>query len=144
MVDRAIDIRISLSNYKSQSENSWIWRYGILAEVNGLSMSLIFNTLLNFFFFLSFQIWNEWCGMGRLGFPEQVRFFLNIIWLMTQEFSLMKECVDSDYSGFFVAQRFYLKNKKIQCSFKIKAFLDRIMQRNSMKYRFVPHAIVVN
>lgn len=24
----------------------------------------------------------------------------------------MKECVDSDYSGFFVAQRFYLKNKK--------------------------------
>lgn len=56
----------------------------------------------------------------------------------------MKECVDSDYSGFFVAQRFYLKNKKIQCSFKIKAFLDRIMQRNSMKYRFVPHAIVVN
>lgn len=63
---------------------------------------------------------------------------------MTQEFSLMKECVDSDYSGFFVAQRFYLKNKKIQCSFKIKAFLDRIMQRNSMKYRFVPQAIVVN
>lgn len=144
MVDRAIDIRISLSNYKSQSENSWIWRYGILAEVNGLSMSLIFNTLLNFFFFLSFQIWNEWCGMGRLGFPRTGPFFKNIIWLMTQEFSLMKECVDSDYSGFFVAQRFYLKNKKIQCSFKIKAFLDRIMQRNSMKYRFVPHAIVVN
>lgn len=140
MVDRAIDIRISLSNYKSQSENSRIWRYGILAEVNGLSMSLIFNTLLNFFSFSLFKF--EMNGVGWVDWVSQNRsVFLNIIWLMTQEFSLMKECVDS---GFFVAERFYLKNKKIQCSFKIKAFLDRIMQRNSMKYRFVPQAIVVN
>lgn len=144
LVDRAIDIRISLSNYKSQSENSRIWRYGILAEVNGLSMSLIFNTLLNFFSFSLFKF--EMNGVGWVDWVSQNRSIFFKYYLINDSgiFINERKCRFWLFWVFFVAQRFYLKNKKIQCSFKIKAFLDRIMKRNSMKYRFVPQAIVVN
>lgn len=108
------------------------------------SMSLIFNTLLNFFSFSLFKFemngvgWVDWVSQNRSVFFKY--YLINDSGIFINE----RKCRFWLFWGFFVAQRFYLKNKKIQCSFKIKAFLDRIMQRNSMKYRFVPQAIVVN